>query len=330
MKPVKRKGKVSTLVGVTSAVVLALSVVLGYHFLRVRAPAPVQGLVAAEKEAGNQPPRFLHSIIGPVASPLSQPLAVAVDDDGLVYVSDTSNNRIQVFTEDGRWVRKWGAHGKGPGQFDFPYGIAVRDGKVYVADKNNYRIQIFLPDGRFVGMIPPAPRPDARGFIPLNMNVGADGNLYVTSLDHRILVFDKKDSLIKEFGRGGSGKGELAYPNGVAVDETGRIWVADSGNARIQVFSPDAGQVVMTIGGEFVVPRGIVIRGERVWVADPIQQKIRVYDLRGKVRVEFGERGLGDGQLNFPNSLAFDRQGRLYVADRGSNRIAVFGYERQQ
>ena len=85
---------------------------------------------------------------------------VAVAADGSVYVADTGNNRIQQFTSSGIFVREWGTHGTGDGEF-FDPGAAVggpgprnvavaSDGSVYVADTFNHRIQQFNSEGVFV------------------------------------------------------------------------------------------------------------------------------------------------------------------------------------
>jgi DNA-binding beta-propeller fold protein YncE len=71
------------------------------------------------------------------------PHGLAVDGEH-VYVSDSSNHRIQVFSKaDGAFVRKWGSKGQGDGQFLFPRGLAVDAGHVYVGDSANDRIQVF-------------------------------------------------------------------------------------------------------------------------------------------------------------------------------------------
>ncbi|MCX5800056.1 MAG: 6-bladed beta-propeller [Candidatus Eisenbacteria bacterium] len=72
------------------------------------------------------------------------PRGIAVDASGNVYVGDTCNHRIQVFTSSGTYITEWGGLGTGPGQFQGPHGIAFdASGNVYVADKGNYRIQVF-------------------------------------------------------------------------------------------------------------------------------------------------------------------------------------------
>src|SRR6516165_9766098 len=86
---------------------------------------------------------------------LSTGSAVAVAPNGDIYVVDGhgegTNDRIVKFSKDGTSITAWGKHGKGPGEFETPHGIALDStGRVYVADRANNRIQIFEPDGKFV------------------------------------------------------------------------------------------------------------------------------------------------------------------------------------
>ncbi len=75
---------------------------------------------------------------------LNNPMGLAVDASGDVYVVEMGNNRIQKFTSSGSFITKWGSFGSGDGQFFFPMGVAVDAlGNVYVADSFNNRIQVF-------------------------------------------------------------------------------------------------------------------------------------------------------------------------------------------
>lgn len=78
----------------------------------------------------------------------SKPANVAVDEEGNLYVSDTMNDRVEVFDGEGRFIRAFGKNGDGPGQFARPKGIAVdTDGHVWVADAMLCRLQVFTPEG---------------------------------------------------------------------------------------------------------------------------------------------------------------------------------------
>jgi sugar lactone lactonase YvrE len=81
----------------------------------------------------------------------AKPVGIAVDEDGNVFVSDTWNNRIEVFDADGTFIRAFGEAGDGPGYFARPKGISVDgDGHIWVADGMQDRVQVFTPEGRLL------------------------------------------------------------------------------------------------------------------------------------------------------------------------------------
>ncbi len=81
----------------------------------------------------------------------SRPTNVAVDKDGNVYVTDTFNNRVEIFDADGTFIRTFGKAGDGPGYFARPKGIAIdADGHIWVADSVQDRVQVFTPEGQLL------------------------------------------------------------------------------------------------------------------------------------------------------------------------------------
>ena len=78
------------------------------------------------------------------------------------------------------------------------------------------------------------------------------------------------------------------------------------------------------------LPRGLAIdRRDRLHVVDAVGQNVKVYDVSGpepEFNFAFGNWGLGDGQFNYPNDIALDSSGRIYIADRENNRIQVWAY----
>ena len=78
---------------------------------------------------------------------------IAIDSQGLVYVADRWNNRIQKFTPDGKFVAQFGSKGSGPGQLMYPHGITIDTGGtglVYVSEWGNHHVSVFTSDGVFV------------------------------------------------------------------------------------------------------------------------------------------------------------------------------------
>jgi DNA-binding beta-propeller fold protein YncE len=79
---------------------------------------------------------------------------VAVDNDGDVYVTDTMNNRVEIFDADGKFISEFGKHGDGPGYFARPKGIAVdSDGHIWVADEYQDRVEVFNREGQLLTYI---------------------------------------------------------------------------------------------------------------------------------------------------------------------------------
>jgi DNA-binding beta-propeller fold protein YncE len=90
-----------------------------------------------------------HTLTAP--GTFSLPTNVAVDKEGDVYVTDTLNNRVEIFDADGNFISMFGKHGDGPGYFARPKGIAVdRDGHIWVVDTYQDRVQVFDREGRLL------------------------------------------------------------------------------------------------------------------------------------------------------------------------------------
>jgi len=94
-----------------------------------------------------------------------EPNAVLIAPDGSIFVSDghvpdKGNARVIKFDRDGKFLKQWGGHGKGPGQFEMPHCLAMDSkGNLYVGDRGNDRIQIFTQDGKYLGQFTQFGRP---------------------------------------------------------------------------------------------------------------------------------------------------------------------------
>lgn len=137
-------------------------------------------------------------------------------------------------------------------------------------------------------------------------------------------------SYSSSFGSSGTGNGQFQKPIGIATDSKGNVWVADSGNGRIQVFDSSGKYVRQFSKGKFplVEPTDVALdaKGD-AWVVDSKGPRIVKFDSEGKFLSEFGESGTGNGQLSLPNSIAVDSKGNLWVSDAGNKRIQEFNSE---
>ena len=186
-----------------------------------------------------------------------QPTDVAWDSSGNIYISDGYvNSRVAKYDRNGDWVKSWGEHGTGPGQFRLPHAIAIdRNNNIYVGDRSNRRIQVFDVEGKFLRMftidVPPDPRTRAvNGNTPTGNRLAAvigapnsicippggsqvmfvgestyPGRIFKVSLDGKVLgVIGRSGRLLKQF----SGAHGLACPS------DNEIYVAETSNWRVQ------------------------------------------------------------------------------------------------
>ena len=276
-------------------------------------------------------PTYLFNIYGEWGEgALLKPMAVAVAGRR-IYVSDTANQRVQVFDYDGKPVGMIGRPGQGKGQLRFPYGLAVDGrGQVYVADLYNGSISIFTPDGEFLGYFGEKDPSEDLLKGPAGLALAGD-RLYVADVrKSQVLAFSLDGRLVRTIGEKGSEPGQLLSPNAVAVSGD-RVYVVDTGNDRVEVFSTE-GSFIEEFNGSpnqdeslLVNPRGIAFDGRGVlYVVSNLTNHIHGFDRDGKPYFSFGNAGADDGNFYLPNGLTVDDQGRVYVTDTANGRVVVY------
>ncbi|MBX7253381.1 MAG: SMP-30/gluconolactonase/LRE family protein [Candidatus Promineofilum sp.] len=136
--------------------------------------------------------------------------------------------------------------------------------------------------------------------------------------------------LVAKWGEYGRGNGQFAYPNDVAVDRAGNVYVADSDNSRIQKFDGDGNYLAQwgefgQGNGQFDYPNGVAVDAAgNVYVTDSNNYRIQKFDGDGDYLAQWGEYGSGDGQFAYPNAIAVDTAGHVYVVDADNGRIQKF------
>jgi DNA-binding beta-propeller fold protein YncE len=133
-----------------------------------------------------------------------------------------------------------------------------------------------------------------------------------------------------EWGGTGSGDGQFENPTSVATDNLNNVYVADSGNNRIQKFT-ELGAFVAKWGsagsgpGQFSTPVGVATDVDgNVYVVDKGNFRIEKFSPNGDFLAQWGSHGGGSGQFEAPTAIAVDPTGNVFVADAGANRIDKF------
>ncbi|HSB13927.1 MAG TPA: hypothetical protein VLE22_05675 [Bryobacteraceae bacterium] len=254
---------------------------------------------------------------GPAASAqLSQPRGVAVDAGGNLYIADTDNFRVRKVSATGIITTVAGNGSRG-----------------------------YSGDG--------GPATSAQLLNLYAVAAGASGNLYLAGIPHIrkvsaagiITTFVGGDSPGYSGDGGPAANAQLNFPNDITVDAGGNLYIADQGNRRIRkVFTTG---IITTVAGngsagysgdggpaasaQLSQPRGVAVdAGGNLYIADTDNFRIRKVSTAGIITTVTGNGSAGysgdggpgvDAQLNYPNGVAVDAGGNLYIADEGNNRI---------
>ncbi|MFL5824302.1 MAG: hypothetical protein ACJ764_12775 [Solirubrobacteraceae bacterium] len=303
----------------------------GDNEVRRVGPGGTISLVAGQGAICQRPPACGDGAKGPNAE-LTFPVGLAVDRAGNVYIADTGDNEIRKVTPQGRITRVAGTGAPcskpprcgddGPGKaarLTRPTGLAIdRSGDLYIADTGDHEIRKLLRSGkmtRFAGTGHPCHKPPACGDVgpprkarlsfPQAVAVGHGGDVYIADEgDHEIRRISGGtittlagngticNSAPKCGDGGAADSAQLNYPDGVAVSHSGRVFIADTGDDEIRAVS--GGKITRVAGN-------------------------------GKPCTKLP--GCGDSHqaatanLSYPNGVAVDRGGNVYIADAYDNKV---------
>ncbi len=176
---------------------------------------------------------------------LQRPTGLTIDPrNQRLYVTDTGDHKVMVFSLRGELLQTIGKRGAGDGEFNFPLDVGVNgDGELFVLDSLNARVQVFDSEGRYLRQF--GERGTALGSfqIPKSLAVSPSGLVYVTdSQANRFVIFNGKGDYLLTIGAlaavvdGKVTPGGFAMPTGIDVDAQESIWVADSLNRMFHRF----------------------------------------------------------------------------------------------
>ena len=299
-----------------------------------------------------------------IAARFINPSGVAVDASGNIYVADTGNHLIRKITAVGVVSTFAGSRLQGSADgtgtaasFRYPSGVAVdASGNIFVADSSNHLIRKITAAGVVSTFAGSGAEGSADGTgtaasfrYPYGVAVDASGNIFVADKNNHLIRKITAAGVVSTFaGSGAEGSDDstgtaasFKYPNGVAVDASGNIFVADLGNHKIRKII--AAGVVTTFAGSgaagradgtgtdasFRYPNGVAVDASgNIFVADSNNHLIRKITAVGVVSTSAGSsfQGNDDGtgtaaSFRYPHGVAVDALGDIFVADSNNHMI---------
>jgi sugar lactone lactonase YvrE len=279
---------------------------------------------------------------------VNKPYGVALSK-GRIYLVDTRGSGYAVFDLPDKSFDF--VLGSGEGGMEKPINITIdTDGTKYITDTNRKQILIYNKDDKFSKAL------GIEGqFKPVD--VAIDGNrLFVSDIEHhQIQVLDKASGgLISTISEVGSAEGQLFHPTNIAIGPDHHLYVSDTGNFRIQVFTLE-GEYVRTIGGQglgpgqLARPKGIALDHEgNLYVVDAAFENVQIFNPQGELLMFFGGPGANHPSgMTLPTDIVINYESVAYFqqyADPkfqleyvilipnqfGRSKVNVFGYGRME
>jgi sugar lactone lactonase YvrE/PKD repeat protein len=271
---------------------------------------------------------------------------VAVDGDGNIWVVDADASHVVKFSPSGEILmeigERWNA-GSSNNQLDGPASVAFDTaGNIFISDGNNARIQIFDANGNYkttLGITDQAGTDNNHFDGPEHIFI-AGNRLYIAdSGNHRIQIFNISspytpiwEATIGVSGEEGGDNNHLSSPTGVAVDAS-YIYVADSGNDRVQIFNRTTLAYVATVGSgsgsgdyQFRTPTDVAVdTAGNLYVADVYNNRVQQYNSGWQYVRTYGTTGfpyVTDGyHYNYPTGVAVASDGSIYIVEERGKRL---------
>jgi outer membrane protein assembly factor BamB len=222
-----------------------------------------------------------------------------------------------------------GGKGAEDGEFDSPTGIAVDlGGNVLVADTNNGRIEKFSPSGTFITNLGTKGTGYGQLETPNSLAIDQTGNIYVADVSkHLVQKLAPGGTLMAEWKGPDAG---FYGPRRIAIGPNDSVYVVDQGHARVVRLSPNA-QVMAVWGskghgdGQFDDPTSVAVDAttNRVYVADPRNERIQVFDSNGKFLTKWSVFEWGQ-PVGFEDLAIDSKTGRLYASSANLDAVLVF------
>ena len=263
---------------------------------------------------------------------LMTPAGIVSDGERLIYIADPSArlvHRIDFVDNEITYITHSGTE-----PLASPVGVALDSyGNFYVTDSVKAKVYKFSKDSKYLGAL-------GEGVVefqrPAGIAIGRNDYKYVADvLANRIIVFDNKDSFLREFPNSPE-INDLNKPVNISVDPNGNVYVTDAFNFSIKMFDA-SGNLVKTIGtvgdgpGTFARPKGVALDSEsHIYIIDANFDNFQIFNQKGQLLLYVGTTGKRPGQFFMPNGIFIDHEDRIYVSDSYNQRMQIFQYLKEK
>ncbi len=244
-------------------------------------------------------------LIGPISLKMKEPTDrdyrgrlqdIGIDGQGNIYIlarlekDNRAEYKVQKFNPEGKLLMEFGKKGKGDREFHAPWAMTVdRDGNIYVTGL--YKIQKFNNIGKFIKVFKNPKEKDLAylGQLPMDIEIDRDGNIYVLVMDweieeekkirvSKVKKFDFQGNSLMSVGSRNREEEDFWFPDEIAVDKKGHIYVADHINHRIQVFDKQ-GEFLRSIKHNPFMIRWFS-KSYIGWMLDKVSRPSRVVEIK--------------------------------------------------
>ncbi|MGA1795633.1 MAG: NHL repeat-containing protein [bacterium] len=263
----------------------------------------------------------------PDGIPLSRPQGCCLDPvTSRIYVADTENNRVMVFTTEGTAIGTF--YTSRP--VERPFDIAIGpDRRIYISQIERHVVEVFDQKGVWQVSIP---ADKGLSLAPGRMGFDHKGRLLVNDRKGGALWLMTKEGKILEKLHELKGDTRIILLTGLAVGPTGRIHVTSAQHSPVVTILEPEGTKFLSFGrhgalydDSFSFPSSLALDSAgRIWVVDAFRHAIKVFDPEGKFLFNVGTFGEEPGRFVYPVDIDADRDGRMYVLEKGAGRLQAF------
>ena len=272
---------------------------------------------------------------------IGQVAGVGVDSHGNVFVFQRaervwegeelalefipSQTVLVLDAETGDLLGSWGAD-----MFVMPHGLTIdHEDNLWLTDVGLHQVFKFDRAGNLLMVLGErgvAGEDSAHFNMPTDVAVAPDGSFYVSNgyRNSRVIKFSAEGDYITSWGSFGTGTGQFDVPHSLALDSQGHVYVADRGNARLQIFDEDGQFITEWKGKSLGRPWAVRISATGdLFIIDggdqaefwPDRARILKLDPEGEILASFGLSGDAPGQFVWPHAIALGSNDELYVGE---------------